>query len=96
MRNEEAIEELEGMFWTMSMGFLSDREAEVKRHNEAIQIAIDAIRTQTPMKVTDADICPACGYTFGLLEVGDDYCPDCGQILDWTRTEYDRNRKRRK
>lgn len=51
---------------------------------EAVKVAIIALETQIPYKVDKFDCCPVCN-TYGRDEDGasGDYCPNCGQALDW-------------
>ena len=62
---------------------------------EALQMAIDALRKQIPIKPTvpvDTWLCPLCGEPVEYQKkLGDnvlyhgqyDYCPKCGQAIDW-------------
>lgn len=70
MTIEEAIKIVEGEYVTMSMWFgLSD---DARRHNEAIKMAVDALKKQIPVKPKRIDknaefdgnwkkVCPSCG-----------------------------------
>ncbi|MGN0617441.1 MAG: hypothetical protein ACI4J7_00300 [Ruminiclostridium sp.] len=61
----------------------------------AMEKAIEALEKQIPKKpikryvdnldcTNEFDACPSCGG-FGCID--EDYCPDCGQALDWSDTE---------
>ena len=61
---------------------------------EAIQIAIQALEKQVPMKVKNSGdsipfewYCPACGELLcddGYKDTYIKYCEHCGQTLDWS------------
>lgn len=64
--------------------------------NEACRVAVKALKKQIPKKTeqgtTNAFIyaCPTCGGPVGSLEVEEiwcDFCPKCGQALDWSDEE---------
>ena len=96
MKIEEAIEIIEGEYVTMSKWYGTSEEA--GRHNEAIKMAVDALKKQIPMKPDEhleqvqkhmnlgvkAPFCPKCGSDL-LDEKNDcyDFCPYCGQAIDW-------------
>lgn len=56
---------------------------------ESLDMAIDALYKQIPMKVKEVHIdeyyCPACSSENGCNDgiVTDKYCPKCGQKIDW-------------
>lgn len=54
---------------------------------EALNMAIEALEKQIPKKLKDDGwlYCPICGRDVLLDRF--DYCPDCGQALDWSDTE---------
>lgn len=54
---------------------------------EAFEVAIEALEKQIPKKLKDDGwlYCPICGRD--VLMDRFDYCPDCGQALDWSDTE---------
>ena len=65
---------------------------------EAIQIAIQALEKQIPKKVQLRHIrkfdgfydgeCPTCGNSVSRdCDGTDNFCPDCGQKLDWSYEE---------
>lgn len=75
MKPEEAIKIVEGEYVTMSKWWGTAEEA--RRHNEAIKMAIDALKKQIPVKPKRIDknaefdgnwkkVCPTCGRV--LLE----------------------------
>ena len=65
---------------------------------EAIQIAIQALEKQIPKKPTyegdgyapdgtfvwDEWLCPCCGKRYEVDYDDYDYCPNCGQKIDWS------------
>ena len=53
----------------------------------AFETAIEALDKQIPKKLKDDGwlYCPICGRDVLLDRF--DYCPDCGQALDWSDTE---------
>ncbi len=65
---------------------------------DAIGIAVSLLEKQMPKKPTyDGDgyasdgtfvwdewICPNCGSRYELEYDGHDYCPNCGQAIDWS------------
>lgn len=63
---------------------------------EDLEMAIEALNKQIPKKPTyegdgywnghivyDTWICPCCGKSYELEYEEYDYCPNCGQKLDW-------------
>lgn len=65
---------------------------------KALQMAVDALEKQVPQKpnfegdgyadghpVYDIAKCPICDHEFeeDINDWGSQYCPDCGQALDW-------------
>ena len=68
---------------------------------EAIQIAIQALEKQIPKKPTyegdgyapdgtfvfDEWLCPCCGKRYEVDYDDYDYCPNCGQKIDWSDEE---------
>lgn len=66
--------------------------------NEACRMGMEALRKQRPERpefvadgyadgelVYDTARCQSCGHEFeeGVTGWGSNYCPDCGQRLDW-------------
>lgn len=51
---------------------------------EAYSVALNALEKQIPKKLKDDGwlYCPICGRD--VLMDRFDYCPDCGQALDWS------------
>ena len=93
MTESEAIKEVR---FNMSTIGLSDKVA--KRVVEARNIAIQAIEKQIPKKVQlrhirkfdgfDDGECPTCGWTVSRdCDGADNFCPNCGQKLDWSDEE---------
>ena len=75
------------------------KEASYERFgNDGMGIAIQALEKQIPKKptyegdgyapdgtfVSDEWICPCCGSRYEVDYDDYDYCPDCGQKLDWS------------
>lgn len=70
--------------------------------NEARDLAIDALKKQDPMipdvwgdgyadgePVIDMWNCPSCGTTYEIEGEQHDYCPNCGQKIDWNTRDFD-------
>ena len=57
---------------------------------EALKMAIEALQKQEPMKPKvdgESGLCERCGYVFNLELISEyfiNYCPGCGQKIDWT------------
>ena len=84
MTESEAIKEIR---FNMSTIGLSNEAA--KRVVEARDMAIQAIEKQIPKKPKTDDryvmyICPCCN---DFIKVSHNYCPNCGQELDWSDEE---------
>lgn len=60
-----------------------------EEHKQAIDKAIKALKKQIPKKpkrdITEAAPCPVCG--FSVIEKIENFCPHCGQALDWRDEE---------
>lgn len=70
-----------------------------KQLSDICDISIKALEKQIPQQLNyesdgyaddgelifDTAICRSCGYDFeyGINDWGSNYCPDCGQALDW-------------
>ena len=61
---------------------------------EALDMAIEALKKQVPMKPNDKFNVPYCVLTYGIcpscgLGVNSDmkFCSECGQALDWSVSE---------
>lgn len=100
MDNREAIQLLDKLLlrsdFTDQYGDMGDSSP----YEEAVEIARQAIEKQIPKKVKreflaiggaitciEAEICPNCGKDIYDDEVEVsyyEYCPDCGQALDWS------------
>ena len=71
---------------------LEDKDNDVKfpyETYEAVDIAIKALEKQIPKKPITDDryimyICPRCN---DFIKVSHNYCPNCGQELDWSDEE---------
>ena len=80
MTENEAIKQLK-----IQRTFTNGSNAKV----EAIDIAIQALEKQIPKKPKTDDryimyICPCCN---DFIKVSHNYCPNCGQELDWSDEE---------
>lgn len=64
-------------------------------HIETYKAAINALEKQIPKKVKtqlremgEVNVCPTCGYDFYIEDLGQtmycEFCPSCGQALDWS------------
>lgn len=72
MTREEAIKQLQGM--VVGAEWLSDYMV------VALEMAIEALKQQIPMKVKAHQNCPICGKDV----IGSGFwCWNCGQHLDW-------------
>ena len=70
-------------------------------HKEFLEMAIEALEKQTPKKPTyDGDgyapdgsfvwdewLCPNCNSRYEVDYDEYDYCPNCGQAIDWSEDE---------
>jgi hypothetical protein len=89
--------------FNMSTIGLSDKAA--KRVVEARNMAIKALEKQMPKKPTyegdgyapdgtlvyDTWICPCCDKRYEVYYDDYDYCPNCGQKLDWSEEGEENN-----
>ena len=68
-----------------------------QKRAEALDVAIQALEKQMPQLPTyegdgysdgqlvyDTWVCPCCGRSYELDYDDYDYCPNCGQNLDWS------------
>ena len=83
MNNKEVLKELTETkdFLTKSQEFTKD--ARLRLHIEALDVAISAIEKQIPKKWIDTKsylTCPVC-ESFYDMPVAEKYCPNCGQRL---------------
>ena len=81
MKISNAIRNVERIF-SNSPDIVSDETI------ESVEIAIAAMQKQDPMKPTYDHRyagmgCSVCGTKVGGWEERPDYCPNCGQKLDW-------------
>lgn len=67
-----------------------DKEPRAIYVSEALYMGIDALKKQMPQK-PNGDRCPKCGSDSisvwldgGFRETQFDFCPNCGQALDWS------------
>ena len=73
-------------------------QGNVGEHIESIEIAIQSLEKQIPKKPTyegdgyapdgtfvwDEWLCPCCGKRYEVDYDDYDYCPNCGQKIDWS------------
>ena len=85
MTTDEAIEIIESLYVTMSMWLGSSEEA--RQRNEAIKMAVDALKKQIPMKPTGEHYahmrCPSCNHRIPSGQGSssrrrDNWCNYCG------------------
>ena len=77
MTAEEAIKTIEVAIAEVEWEYPLD-------YSIAFETAIEALEKQIPKKLKDDGwlYCPICGWD--VLMDKFDYCPDCGQALDWS------------
>ena len=93
MTREEAIKDLT----TLRGSYREDFNGETI---EALNMAIEALKRQTPQKpnlegdgyadgvlVYDTWICPNCEKRYEVDYDEYDHCPNCGQAIDWSEQE---------
>lgn len=64
--------------------------ASIEPVNEACRMGMEALRKQKPHKLAPTIGVPVCGRCNGIMDLmqGDlNYCPNCGQAIDWTEVE---------
>lgn len=87
MNVKEAIDNVESCVH-FAMSDYNTRPEEDAYDEESLAIAIKAMKKQEPMKLNREwaalDLaCAGCGNFIGGWEERPNYCPDCGQKLDW-------------
>ena len=97
MTNEEAIKEAEVQIGVYENMILYNKDFEPKNDNsnyerkiEFLRIAIEVLKKQIPKiphLVYDAWICPSCGRHYEIDYDHYVYCPECGQLIDWSTLE---------
>lgn len=99
MTFEEAKKILKGELLAVTLeSNVSKKEIQKKRLNEkfkALNVAIEAIEKQIPKKPiggidfarNEYRICCECSAIAQDREWKANYCPDCGQALDWSETD---------
>lgn len=93
MKVQEVIQNLEYLISDDCTGTQSD-------YIEEIELAIKVLERQIPKKPTDVctviicGLCPVCKGKLNMLGrqpnrvfKSDNFCPDCGQALDWSDEE---------
>ena len=90
MKIEEAIEQLKINTGKEPLT-ISGSATRMADYFKALSIASEALEKQVPKKVIYENynyICPICG---GIVEDEDkcrfDYCPDCGNKIDWSEAD---------
>lgn len=93
MTNKEAIEYLNNHYMK-HIKYLSASAEEVDKHNEVMDLAIEALEKQIPKNPVNYDSvphsrCPACNNAVKVFEDTHEYhyCLYCGQCLDWSDEE---------
>ena len=91
MGNKKAIQLLDELLLRSDFSDQYGDMEDSSPYEEAVKIAKQAIEKQIPKKIKTVyleTICPYCGKIF---YVGDpntvmiyNFCPDCGQALDWS------------
>ena len=88
MTNGEALELLKRNVWYNEDSLKKHKE--LRNYKEANDLSIVALEKQILKPVvwsnTDYPRCPVCGHYVGV-EVQEQYCPVCGQALDWERED---------
>jgi len=85
MTYEEAIREAE-----LEFGYSRDMDENPERQDELLQLIVESLKKQTPIKSKymsyedidgrwDGKSCPLCHSMCGHIK--DKYCPECGQAL---------------
>ena len=90
MDYSEAIAILEEQYRTVSMCATSE---DCRRHNKAIEMAVEALKKQIPMKAVGTHYahmrCPSCNHRIpsgggSSSRRRDNWCNYCGQKIDWS------------
>lgn len=94
MTNKEAIEYLNNHYMK-HIKYLSASAEEVDKHNEVMDLAIEALEKQIPKKPYVGNYggkcwCPSCNDEDEMDIYGTSYCPNCGQALDWSESKWKR------
>lgn len=67
----------------------SDYDKFIMKQDEAVEVAIEALRKQIPKEpdfieeASDCRLCPNC-CTYQVIYSKHNYCQHCGQALDWS------------
>ena len=79
--------------WEIKMDV--SNEAAMRAVEDACVVACEALEKQIPKKPvykesTDKHedgcwTCPVCGGTVGVYDLRDNWCPDCGTMMDWSK-----------
>ena len=97
MTESEAIEKLKNMRLFMQIEDKNNDCKFIEDDYKANEMAIQALEKQIAKKPTyegdgysdgqlvyDTWVCPCCGCSYELDYDDCDYCPNCGQNLDWS------------
>ena len=99
MTEQEAIGYLKTLPNRIPLKFFTDDGAKV--YDEFSQVATSALEKQIPKKpaydgdgyapdgtfVWDEWLCPCCGTRYEVDYDEYDFCPNCGQAIDWSENE---------
>ena len=96
MTESEAIEEFNQRLELIEKCY----RGEVEDYKQALELGVKALEKQIPKKATlegdgysdghlvyDTWICPLCEKRYEVDYDDYDYCPNCGQKLDWSDEE---------
>lgn len=91
MTEQEALKYIQSLANRIPLKFFTDRE--IQRYDEFSQVVNIALERRIPKKAlihnyrNDYDLtCNGCGKTYTYIRHTADrynYCPDCGQKIDW-------------
>ena len=98
MTDSEAVEKLKNMRLFMQITDKNSEHKFAEDDYKANEIAIQALEKQIPKKPTyegdgyapdgtfvwDEWLCPCCGKRYEVDYDDYDYCPHCGQKIDWS------------
>lgn len=87
---KEAIEYLSGRYLVVGSK-CNPPEDECKKHNEVVDMAIEALKKQVPKRYESHNekfyTYVRCGTCYTILNCGQKYCDNCGQAIDWSEDD---------